>query len=98
MFSFDLFKYILAKQHLGCRVGVAGSMADECITPYSKIVPWTPTSLVEMSRGLSQEVLQEKIILLALMYKGMCSAFAIEFLFNDVDDAEDVSCCNDTVI
>ena len=22
----------LAKQHLGCRVGVAGSMADECIT------------------------------------------------------------------
>ena len=60
MFSFDLFKYILAKQHLGCRLGLAGTMADECITPYSKIVPWTPTSLVEMSRGLSQEVLQEK--------------------------------------
>ena len=37
MFSFDLFKYILAKEHLECRVGVAGTMADECITPYSKI-------------------------------------------------------------
>ena len=52
---------------------------------------------MEMSRGLSEEVLQEKIILLALMSMHDATS-QTQGLYNDVDDAEDVSCRNDTVI
>ena len=88
---------------------------------FDKTVPWTPTSLVEMSIGLSQEVLVGVAIIIArennlkgsnlhvvytnqpnqtkpnhVLYTNQPNSELL--LYDDVDDAEDVNCCNATVI
>ena len=73
-------------------------MADECITPYSKICT-LDSNLIngDVQRAESGGVARENKILLALMSMHDATN-QTQGLYNDVDDAEDVSCCNDTVM